>query len=220
MKKIPFVLLFILLATACYANPFMATVVQQQTCIATETPEASCADSIDNDCDGLVDGADSDCGSVCSGYYGLETQAANQQATIYQMIINKVTLDCDGTPSTLEQYLNTADTDAREIKFIIYDDDGGTGEPGTRLYVSAAMYNATWNSAQWIADASVGSVGSLAAGDYYIGVIFESTSTTIFYTLASGTARVITNADFIPPASWNTGADLHSTAQRMCRIGF
>jgi FtsP/CotA-like multicopper oxidase with cupredoxin domain len=32
-------------------------------CTATETPEATCDDGIDNDCDGFVDGADSDCGA-------------------------------------------------------------------------------------------------------------------------------------------------------------
>lgn len=38
-------------------------------CTATEEPEFSCADGVDNDCDGLVDGNDPDCGSppVCDG---------------------------------------------------------------------------------------------------------------------------------------------------------
>jgi len=34
-----------------------------QQCIITETPEKSCSDGIDNDCDGHVDAADSDCAS-------------------------------------------------------------------------------------------------------------------------------------------------------------
>lgn len=34
-------------------------------CTPTENPEVSCADSIDNDCDGLVDGADPDCQPPC-----------------------------------------------------------------------------------------------------------------------------------------------------------
>jgi len=34
-------------------------------CVPTETPESSCSDGQDNDCDGLVDSADPDCGSGC-----------------------------------------------------------------------------------------------------------------------------------------------------------
>jgi subtilisin family serine protease len=35
------------------------------TCTATEQPEVSCSDGVDNDCDGLVDGPDSDCQPAC-----------------------------------------------------------------------------------------------------------------------------------------------------------
>ena len=31
------------------------------TCTPTEDPETSCSDGIDNDCDGVIDSADSDC---------------------------------------------------------------------------------------------------------------------------------------------------------------
>ncbi len=39
------------------------------TCTPTEEPETSCEDGVDNDCDGLVDGGDPDCGGppVCGG---------------------------------------------------------------------------------------------------------------------------------------------------------
>ena len=35
-------------------------------CTPTESPEVSCSDGLDNDCDGLIDGADPDCGSACT----------------------------------------------------------------------------------------------------------------------------------------------------------
>lgn len=34
-------------------------------CTVTESPEASCADGVDNDCDGLVDAGDPDC-QICA----------------------------------------------------------------------------------------------------------------------------------------------------------
>ncbi len=37
----------------------------EPTATPPETPETSCADGLDNDCDGAVDAADSDCGVVC-----------------------------------------------------------------------------------------------------------------------------------------------------------
>jgi hypothetical protein len=47
-----------------------------------ETQESSCADGIDNDCDGLTDGADSDCGlpADCSVYDGNQTACKNDPA--------------------------------------------------------------------------------------------------------------------------------------------
>ena len=36
----------------------------QLSCDPTEDPEVSCADGIDNDCDGLTDDTDPDCGPV------------------------------------------------------------------------------------------------------------------------------------------------------------
>jgi hypothetical protein len=34
-------------------------------CTPTQTTETSCSDGLDNDCDGLIDGADPDCQSAC-----------------------------------------------------------------------------------------------------------------------------------------------------------
>lgn len=34
-------------------------------CTPTESPEVSCSDGVDNDCDGLIDGSDPDCGPGC-----------------------------------------------------------------------------------------------------------------------------------------------------------
>lgn len=45
-------------ASLCQAE---GLVLNWPSCTVTETPETSCSDTIDNDCDGDIDGADSDC---------------------------------------------------------------------------------------------------------------------------------------------------------------
>ena len=37
-----------------------------QLCTITEDPEVTCSDGVDNDCDGLIDGDDPDCGITCT----------------------------------------------------------------------------------------------------------------------------------------------------------
>ncbi|MCP4656316.1 MAG: hypothetical protein GY856_12960, partial [bacterium] len=41
------------------------------TCVPTEDPEVSCSDGVDNDCDGMTDGDDPDCGQPCKGTFQL-----------------------------------------------------------------------------------------------------------------------------------------------------
>ncbi len=49
----------------CNANP--GTCYQSSACTITETPETTCDDGLDNDCDGLIDSSDSDCpGGTCT----------------------------------------------------------------------------------------------------------------------------------------------------------
>ena len=55
------------------------------TCIITENPEASCNDGLDNDCDGSIDGSDSDCAAGC-------VITENPEASCNDGLDN----DCDG----------------------------------------------------------------------------------------------------------------------------
>ena len=49
-------------------TPLQTNVQVNLTCLVpTENPEVSCADTLDNDCDGLADGADPDCPTACDG---------------------------------------------------------------------------------------------------------------------------------------------------------
>ena len=48
-------------AFAAYFNDVAEFLDPGSSCTVTETPEVSCNDGLDNDCDGATDGADSDC---------------------------------------------------------------------------------------------------------------------------------------------------------------
>lgn len=71
MKK-ALVLILLLIPVMAYADmqsfqrSIMGMYAKNGACTPTETPETSCSDTIDNDCDGNADGADSDCS--CSDY--------------------------------------------------------------------------------------------------------------------------------------------------------
>ena len=62
MKKTIIAVILIVLAGVVPALAIMQAISPGASCVVTETPETSCADGIDNDCDGHIDGADSDCG--------------------------------------------------------------------------------------------------------------------------------------------------------------
>lgn len=55
------ILILLLQSGQCLASDWLLNSYQFVSCTATETPETTCNDSIDNDCDGLIDGDDSDC---------------------------------------------------------------------------------------------------------------------------------------------------------------
>ena len=64
IRKIFFLILAFLLPTLTFAGQGMGPGPGNKTyasCTPTETPESSCSDGLDNDCDGYIDGVDSDC---------------------------------------------------------------------------------------------------------------------------------------------------------------
>jgi hypothetical protein len=56
-------------STACFSGLSGCVTVTPEGggggCIPTENPEVSCSDGLDNDCDGFIDLADSDCQTSC-----------------------------------------------------------------------------------------------------------------------------------------------------------
>lgn len=154
-------------------------------------------------------------GSGCTGTYGRDTGASQNSANTNQIVLMKITFDCSGTIDYIEQDLVSANTSDREVKFVVYDDDGTAGEPSTRLYVSSAVFG----SDGFISSGTGVGLG-ITPGDYWIGGIYESSITQMKFQSASGDARLVINGDFNPPATFPTGGVTTSTAERVIRAGF
>jgi hypothetical protein len=77
--RILFLILCLAMAGPAEAlSPSISQMTQARVgCTVTETPEVSCSDTIDNDCDGQTDGADSDCaaGPLISDNFSSDTSA-------------------------------------------------------------------------------------------------------------------------------------------------
>ncbi len=73
-------------------------------CMPTETSEVSCADGVDNDCDGLIDGSDPDCGLPPNPPTGLAATAGSSGA---------------GRNKTVFVVLNWLDQSGNETSFIV-----------------------------------------------------------------------------------------------------
>lgn len=155
-------------------------------------------------------------GNVCSGTYGTSSGADNSAASAYIIRLRPITIDCN-SPATysIKAVLQDVDVDTREIKFLIYDDDGDSGDAGTRLYESSAMYDASTASSYEIVEDS-GVTTSLSPGKYWVGPLYESTGNASEFqydgTTGSLTLKHI-QGDFTSPATWDTDNDSTSTAQ-------
>jgi V8-like Glu-specific endopeptidase len=85
-------------AFAAYFDSVAPFLRNGSACTATETPEASCSDGVDNDCDGFIDSADSDCdgGNQC-------TVTESPEASCSDGVDN----DCDGSIDFLDSDCGT-----------------------------------------------------------------------------------------------------------------
>jgi subtilisin family serine protease len=63
-------------------------------CLVTEQPEVSCGDGADNDCDGHVDGADSDCQPICTVTEDPEASCADGLDNDCDTFLDGDDLDC------------------------------------------------------------------------------------------------------------------------------
>ena len=160
-------------------------------------------------------------GAACSGTYGRTTGESNVSVNSYLIIVTSVTIDCSASAGSIIATLQDAHDATHEVIFLIYDDDGGSGEPGTKVWAGDAMYDAG-TEATFADITDTFSALSLTTGNYWIGMLYESTDTETKYRYeaTSGQARYYDNVNFTPPETWDYGEDTHSTAERVIWLSF
>jgi hypothetical protein len=96
---------------------------------------------------------------------------------------------------------------------MVYDSDGGSGEPGTRLdYVQASGSGSTMTQVCENLTQSITFNNSTA----WVGFLYDGPSTTPGYNAATTTGverRYIDSPGSTPPATWNAGGDSHDTTR-------
>lgn len=172
---------------------------------------------------GAGSAAPAGCSNDCSGSKGDTFTDGTETSTLeFEIILNKIQISgCSETNPTIYGYVRDSATGtAMNIKFVIYDDDGAGGEPGTLLWTgTSTLINNT--SFAWWSEVTSGDI--CLTGYYYVGAIFNINSGASYHmrkdTSGLG-SRKVTDADFTPPATWPLDTDTHSTENRAFYLGF
>jgi len=165
------------------------------------------------------------CADDCSGNKG-DTYTDGSESLVsteYYMSVNKIDLGaCDGSNGTLNLYLKDTNLGSTAtVKFIVYDDDGTGGEPGTKLYESSSGTVLDDTAYKYYSE-SIASAGCLT------GVVWAGYICTLgggglhdqYKSTGNGGARMVVNANFSAPASWDEDGDTHSGNNRPFYISF
>lgn len=151
------------------------------------------------------------CAETASGNYGKTYEdGTSSNASQYRIFLLKIDLGAaEGSDPTIYCYLADDSSDG-QVKFVIYDDDGGSGEPGTRLYVSSSSTAVDSSSFAWKSESTS---TTCLTGVVWAGFIAGNAMNPGYqYKLSDGVVRYISNGNYDPPAAWNTDGDTHSTA--------
>jgi len=117
-----------------------------------------------------------------------------------QVILKKITIDCGGTPSSINARIRNTFDSSTEIAFCVYADDNGS--PGSRLWYGSPMYHSgSENTTQTLSDTSINY--NFSAGDYWIGIVTEAPGRWYGSSTTGGTVyRYMSGITFpTPPAS-------------------
>ena len=113
-----------------------------------------------------------------------------------------ITLDCGGSP-IINSRLRHFSVDTQEAVFVIYDDNGAGGLPGTRLYYSTPW----WDAGNTVVQTIQNTTGyALVAGSYWVGTQMEGTSRAyVSDAISENTYRYVSAGTFPTPPADLTG---------------
>ena len=153
---------------------------------------------------------------ACTGTAGTDVGSTsyNMAAANYGYLMEvTVSAGCQAdTGDEICTRLDEWDTSTKEVELIIYDSDGGSGEPGTLLdNVSATGSGSVMTTVCENLTQTVTFNNSTA----WIGFIGESTSTAYEAAATGGTKRRYIDLDSqTPPGTWNAAGDTHDDSGR------
>ena len=116
--------------------------------------------------------------------------------------IGKFTLTENGDVTKITATVGTS-VGTGNAKGLIFDDDGGAGEPDTNLGVGTVMPLTT--AKQWL-ESTLSE--SLTSGNYYLGVVFDNDNGVYSYD-DTGTNRYLSNYGYITLGDWDAASDNH-----------
>jgi len=157
-------------------------------------------------------------GVPCSGTYGQtsHTLGAYAWSANYRCYITPVTTDCSETSGSICAWLNQVNTTNQRVTLVLYDDDGGSGEPSTLL--DSYEIDDTFSSAEAHCEAFT---ATISAGNYWVGACAESTVS--YYGLEAttgGDGRYYTPGSYSVPSPWPHESDTTSAYDRTFYLSF
>jgi hypothetical protein len=166
----------------------------------------------------IVGGENAGAPGTCSGTYGTTTYTAGIAAVgaSYRCYINKVTIDCSETSGQICAGIDDVNTSTAQATLVLYDDDGGSGEPSTLIdsYEIDDIVSDPTNHCEAFS-------GSVSAGDYWVGICFENSSSDYRHEATTGgTGRYYTPGSYTVPSPWPHATDSTSAYDRTFYLNF
>jgi hypothetical protein len=166
----------------------------------------------------IVGGEEAGAPGGCSGTYGTATYTAGiaPVGASYRCYINKVTIDCTDTSGQICAGIDDVNTSTAQATLVLYDDDGGSGEPSTLIdsYEIDDIVSDPTNHCEAFS-------GSVSAGDYWVGICFENSSSDYRHEATTGgTARYYTPESYTVPSPWPHATDSTSAYDRTFYLNF
>lgn len=153
-------------------------------------------------------------GSACSGDIGTKS-GAEYNVWANSAFLVQVTANCTGSVKRVGATLKDIDTGTRRVIYVAYDDDGGSGEPGTLLWESDPFWMGPSAGVFIQLQQYISGGLSVTNGDnLWVGVIFESGDSDHQGDATGGTGRFDSLASFAAPATWDAAGDTDSAYDR------